>query len=277
MGTTSVRVEADPDGRRPIVHLSTSGSGAMLRPRLVDLGGHAVRVALVADGALLLSGDEIRIEVVVGSGVHLDLMEPAGTIAYDMRGGSARWDVSLELLPGASIGWHGQPFVVAAGARVLRTTRVSLAADAVARIRETLVLGRSGEGPGELVTTTSMSYGDQAVLVEELSLAPGRPRVGVLGDHRVIDTVYALGPGTTSIDVPAGAQRFELPVAGTMWRSLSGQAHESALEEVWRAELWGTAFSGSGTPDRRRPEDAETRRWRHDGPPTSRPVPSPGR
>ncbi|MGH3369251.1 MAG: urease accessory protein UreD, partial [Nocardioidaceae bacterium] len=112
MATTSIRVEADPDGRRPVVQLSTLGSGAMLRPRLVDLGGHTARVALVADGALLLSGDEIRIEVTVGSGVHLDLMEPAGTVAYDMRGGSARWDISLELLPEASVGWHGEPFVV---------------------------------------------------------------------------------------------------------------------------------------------------------------------
>ena len=75
-----------------------------------------VRLALVATQALLLAGDHVRIEVVVHGPVQLDLVETAGTVAYDMRGGSASWEVDVVLRNGARLTWDGEPFVVAAGA-----------------------------------------------------------------------------------------------------------------------------------------------------------------
>ena len=76
-------------------------------------------------------------------GGSLEIVEPGGTVAYAMRGRSARWDVTVEVDAGGTLVWHGEPFVVAEGADVTRTTSVELAAGASVSLRETLVLGRS--------------------------------------------------------------------------------------------------------------------------------------
>lgn len=189
--STTVGLDVDPRGRRSRLRL-VSGAGptrVVLRPHTLSSSPTGARVAIVATGALLLAGDRVRIDVEVGPGAHLELVEPSGTVAYDMRGGAARWDVRIHLGAGAGLVWHGQPFVVSEGATVRRTTEIDLAKGATALLRETFVLGRTGEGPGRLTTSTRVSYDDRPVLVEQLDAGAGSARVGVLGPHRVIDTV----------------------------------------------------------------------------------------
>lgn len=234
--STTVGLDVDPRGRRSRLRL-VSGSGPMrvvLRPHTLSTSPTGARVAIVATGALLLAGDRVRIEVEVGPGAHLELVEPSGTVAYDMRGGAARWDVRIHLGAGAGLVWHGQPFVVSEGATVRRTTEIDLAKGATALLRETLVLGRTGEGPGRLTTSTRVSYDDRPVLVEQLDAGAGSARVGVLGPHRVIDTVCRFA-GTEAIGTaaPVDAVSFALPLGGTMWRSLAPEAHDGPLDAVW--------------------------------------------
>ena len=156
------------------------------------------RVALVPDGALLLAEDAIAIRVDVGPGAVLELVEPAGTVAYDMRGGSATWSVDVRLGQGAALIWAGEPFVVAAGARVRRTTSVQIADGAVLVLRETLVLGRSGEPAGQVQQrTTAVDEHGEPVLVEELALDADRAPT-LLGGRRVVDTVLVLGARSRS-------------------------------------------------------------------------------
>jgi urease accessory protein len=149
------------------------------------------RVALVPEQAVLLAGDQVEVTVHVGPERTLEIVEPGGTVAYAMRGSSARWDVTVEVEEGASLDWEGQPFVVAEGAEVSRSLSVSLAAGACARLRETLVLGRSGEGPGRLLTRTEVHRDGAPVLVEGLDARTG------LGRHRVLDQVLYLGATCT--------------------------------------------------------------------------------
>ena len=106
------------------------------------------RVALVPDQAVLLAGDHVTVAVRVAAGCSLEVVEPGGTVAYAMRGGSARWDVTVEVEDGGGLIWHGEPFVVSEGAAVARTIDVSLGACSTLSLRETLVLGRTAEGPG---------------------------------------------------------------------------------------------------------------------------------
>src|SRR6266508_2380981 len=136
---TRVEVVADPVRDRCLL---TTG---LLSPRRLPAPGGVVRVALVAAGALLLAGDQVRIEVVARGNVRVEIVELAGTVAYAMRGGSARWDVDVELSEGATLSWHGEPFVVAEGAEVDRSTSIRLGAGSRAALRESLVLGRHGE------------------------------------------------------------------------------------------------------------------------------------
>jgi urease accessory protein len=147
------------------------------------------RVALVPEQAVLLADDHVEVQVRVGPGRALEIVEPGGTVAYAMRGSSARWDVSVELEDGGTLVWHGEPFVVAQGADVRRHLTIELGAASGAVLRETLVLGRSGEEPGRLVSRTDVRRDGVPVLVEELDAAVG------LGSHRVVDQVLCLGSG----------------------------------------------------------------------------------
>lgn len=223
---TSVAVRADGDRVR--VRHSVEGPGPLVRPVLLASSTAGARVCLVPEGALLLAGDAIGIRVDVGPGVHLELVEPGGTVAYDMRGGSARWDVHVTLGAGASLVWHGEPFVVSAGARVTRRTTIEVADHARLALRETLVLGRHQEQGGTVrQLTTVAGPGGVPLLVEDLALSPG---TDLLGGRRALGQVLALG-------VPPPADAFVLETGGSLTRRLGDHAHQVQPEGPWHSAV----------------------------------------
>jgi urease accessory protein len=180
-----------------------------------------VRVALVPEQAVLLAGDRVTVAVRVGAGQRLEIVEPGGTVAYAMRGGQARWDVRVVVEEGGSLVWHGEPFVVAQGADVLRSTTVDLAPGACLQLRETLVLGRSGEGPGRLVSRTDVHRDGVPVLVEELDSSLG------LGRHRVLDQLLEVG-GPDRLD-QRGPGVLLLASGDRLHRWLGAETHASPI------------------------------------------------
>lgn len=228
---TRITVDRSATGRvRVGLTATASQDRPLLRPVLVSADAETARVALVAEGALLLAGDALSVEVRVGPGAGLELLEPAGTVAYDMRGGSAAWDVDLRLDPGARLLWHGEPFVAAAGADVRRRTHLRLGEGARLAMREQLVLGRYGEWPGRVRHRLDATTDDGTpLLVEEIDLAPETTGM-LLGGHRVLASVLTLGadPGE-----PPAPERLELACGGTLVRSLAGEAHHAVLGAAW--------------------------------------------
>jgi urease accessory protein len=171
----------------------------------------------------------------VGPGVRLDVVEPAGTVAFDMRGGSARWGVGIEVDDGGELVWRAEPFVVATGAVVERDVEIALHGSGAAVLREVLVLGRVHEAGGVVRQRLRASISGQALLAEELVLDGVRPRVGVVGGHRVVDSVMVLGRRAALWRAPEGAHRLELEGPGTVVRYLGAQTHTSPLESWWSA------------------------------------------
>ncbi|MEO5831887.1 MAG: urease accessory protein UreD [Nakamurella sp.] len=233
---TSVGIRAGSGGRPELTLLSTH-----LSPRTLRSGGNSARIALVGTTALLLAGDHVRIGIAVGAGCHLEIVDTAGTVAYDGRGGASSWTVEITVADGASLVWKAEPFVVADGADVTRSTTVTLAPTGVALLRETLVLGRSGEAGGALYSRTRVTHGGGPLLAEDLDLTDrrSRARVGILGAHRVLDTVGLLGcrPPSSS---PAAVRLFPLAGAGAVARFLGGELHRSGapgLFRMWRGQL----------------------------------------
>jgi urease accessory protein len=217
---TRIEVEADPVRDRCV--LSTDH----LSPRRLPGPPGVVRIALVAAGALLLAGDQVQVEIVVAGKLRVEIIETAGTVAYGMRGGSARWDVDIRLSGGASLVWYGEPFVVSADAEVTRSTSIRLEPACTAEVRESVVLGRHGEVGGALQTSTRAWIGDELVLAEDLDLSPeGRAGWAILGSARCLDTVTALG-----FRLPEAAQTMQLEAAGSIARRLVREQHESDLE-----------------------------------------------
>ncbi|GAB3262847.1 urease accessory protein UreD [Nocardioides dilutus] len=176
------------------------------------------RLALVPEQAVLLAGDHVTVSVRVPAGRSLEVIEPGGTVAYAMRGHEARWDVHIEVEEAGRLLWHGEPFVVAEGADVRRTLGVGLGAGASLVLRETMVLGRTGEAPGRLRCRTDIAREGSPLLVEDLDCATG------LGPHRVLDQIVHLGAACE-----VGEHSMVLESGDTLDRWLGAETHASPL------------------------------------------------
>ncbi|MFJ3692836.1 urease accessory protein UreD [Streptomyces sp. NPDC090052] len=234
---TVVAVERDAAGRHLARELSP---GAFLAPRPLRPGPDGLHIALVGTRAGLLAGDTLTLRLTVGPGARLHLVEPAGLVAYDHRGSTSAWHARVDIAEGGELTWDAKPFVVSSGADVRRTMDITLAAGARMLWRDTLVLGRSGERGGSVRATTRATYDGQDLLVEDLDLrAPDiRELPGILGAHRVIGSVTALGatPGG-----PPHPYRTDLAGPGAQVRLLDTvvPAVDAELTGVW--EEWRRA------------------------------------
>lgn len=216
--TEVTRIEATPDRCR-LTH------GLLAARRLRTGDPRTIRVALVATQALLLAGDEVRVEIQAHGDIELEVVEIAGTVAYDMRGGSARWEADVQLADGAHLSWLGEPFVIAAGASVVRATRLGLEPGSSATLRESLVFGRSGEVGGRLLVSTRATYDGQPLLVEDLDLSPTvRNGHAVLGRGRCLDSLTRLGKR-----LPGQHGTLQLAGPGSIRRWIGSAMHESTI------------------------------------------------
>ncbi|QIX27185.1 urease accessory protein UreD [Nocardioides sp. JQ2195] len=231
----AVRIAVD---RRPgHTRIERLDANRFVRPRAVHAGPDLVRVALVAACASLLAGDDVRLEVEVGPGAHLEIIEPSATVAYNGRGGSCRWAAAIRVAEGGSLVWAGAPLVVSEGADVDRSTTVELADGAVALHHETLVLGRSGEAGGRLRARMRATCEDRPLLVEDVDLGdPGLRRApGILGENRVLATTALLGARPAE---PLHTHETSLAGPGALARSLANQAHLTDLALAATRQRW---------------------------------------
>lgn len=238
VGRTRIEVTRPSAGgrTRALFTVRSAPDHPVLRPVLLSSDPSGARVSLVPEGALLLAGDQIEIEIEVGPGARLDLVEPAGTVAYAMDGDRARWDVTIRLAAAARLTWAGEPFVVAEGAHVERRTTVELGWSAALALRETLVLGRHGESPGRLRQELVASVpGPAPLLSESLDLGDDSADHGgadlVLGG-RAVTTVITLG---RRLPPHGEGVHFALEAEGSLVRAAGTDAHHCALGRTWAA------------------------------------------
>jgi urease accessory protein len=225
-----------------MLELAASGAvvqlrrGARLAPRILGRSpGGVVHAAFVPTQAGPLSGDEDRARIVVGAGATLIVEPVAATLALP---GDARTllELQISVQKGGRLVLDEAPLIVAAGAFVERRFTLELDEGAIAALRETVVLGRDGEPPGTLVSTTRATLGGRALLHDGLQLGPGRAdeHVALPPGHRVVSTACLLGA------VPAGPQppgAYALAAAGALHRATgpSLAAIDTAIGATWSA------------------------------------------
>lgn len=257
---TDLSVARPPGGGRAVVSFAVSAAAdrPVVRPMLLASDEAGARVSLVPEGALLLAGDAVSLHVSVGAGARLELVEPAGTVAYAMHGGSASWDVTIDLAPAASLVWAGEPFVVSAGADVTRVTTIRMGWDATLAMRETLVLGRHHELPGRLRNELSATgQNGTPMLCESLDVGPTSSPL-LWGGARVMGSVLTLGYRTPAVVDAHAITHLDLDGLGTVSRALAHQAHHLPLAAAWRSARQGMvtqprqSVPGSRTPGRSR-------------------------
>ncbi len=214
----------------------TLEQGHFLGGRIMQINGNHIRLAVVGIHMPLLGGDSVEVQVQVGKGVTLEVIEPSGMVAYDAEGEYSRWSLDIRVEAGATLIWHGKEFVAAKGSNAHRSTNIKLEPDARVLLKETLVLGRSGESGAQLNCKTKASLDEQELLVEELALTPEtRQLPGISGSSKVISTVTALGMRPSN--EITGTQRLDLAGPGAVWRSMAIAAHsaEKSAEPVFRS------------------------------------------
>ena len=233
MSTTRIDVRGGSPGGAPLVAVSHGP----VQARRLRGGDGVVRFGLVASQALLLAGDQVRLEVLVAGPATVEMIEIGGTVAHAMRGGTARWDVDIRLRDDAHLSWAAQPFVVAAGADVDRTTTLTADEGCAATLRETLVLGRAGESGGALRADTHFTLGGRPLLVEHLDLGvDARAGWATLHGHRCLDTVTTVGHR-----LPDDPGVLQLEGCGSVLRWIGDELHRSpvATPQPRRAQVGG--------------------------------------
>jgi urease accessory protein len=205
-----------------------------------------VAAVLVPTVALLLDGDSVALSLTVAPHTALEIAEVGATVAYGGPGRGARLDTRIRLGEGATLVWAAQPLVVAATAVVARDLTVELAEGASALLRETLVLGRSGEPAGRLRARTRVTGPGGPVLTEDLTVGEGgaggeggegadHALPGLWGGHRVLDTALLLGRRPD----PPPPDALDLAQPGAVYRRLADAAHTASVEAVF--ESWRPA------------------------------------
>lgn len=207
-----------------------------LAPRLISRTSRSAHVGLTAAEMLLLDSDVVDLQITVGTGCTLRLEEIGGTVAYPRRqpqaaelSPPAQWNTHIQLQPNARFIWDSLPFVLAAESEVHRKSALELSEGAAALMRETYVFGRHGETGGALRSEVSAQDPQGPVLEEVLAADASTPAPGILGAHRVFDSLTALG---YSPDVEPGD--LQLAHSGTMARWLGDATHNSALDQRFR-------------------------------------------
>ena len=197
--STRIEVTRDDGGR-----LRCDFAPGALAPRLIHRDQHTVRVGLVATMALLLAGDDVVIDVHVGPGVALEIIEIGGTVAYDMQGGSASWRVTATVERHSALVWSGLPLVVSGGALVARGTELHLDSR------------RPGIAPGDVRpgSRRGMRGGPQVDHERPARRDPGTAR-GPRPDRRAARGLRCLGV----VPLPGHHDHARQPPRGRSWCS----------------------------------------------------------
>ena len=214
-------------------------TGGNLAPRLISQDARGAKVALVATTAMLLGGDRVDLELRVGCGAWLEIVETAGTVAYDADGAASSWNVDVVIGDGGLLIWHGEPFVVSDGANTLRHSSFELGERASMCLRETVVLGRTGEAGGSVRVQNRVQRG-HPVLIEDLDLSDRATRElpGVTGGATVLDTLTLIGRPAPAPNPPPG-HFFTLDDGGAVARVLRSGLAGSPVAQWWPA--WSAA------------------------------------
>lgn len=195
-----------------------------------------------------LGGDRLALDGTVDAGCALDVRSAGATVVQpDPHRRPADWAVRLNVLAGATVDWAPQPTVVCAGADFRTSLHADVAGSGRLRVREVVVLGRTGEPGGRCASTLSVTVGGKPLVVHENLLDGTDPALSGpagSGGHRVQGTLLVAGgtvaPPAERAGTDAGVLWAVLPLPGPGYLVLAAGA---LVTDVSRAlERLGAQF-----------------------------------
>ncbi|WP_161500645.1 urease accessory protein UreD [Embleya scabrispora] len=146
-----------------------------LAPREVSVPGPIPEVVLVGGAAGPIGGDDLAVRVEVGPGARLRIRTAAAAVVLIGDGTPARQRVDLVIAAGGVLDWSPEPVVVAARATFHAVVHAELDDGARLFARETLILGRSGEPCGDVLSRWDAVVAGQPVLRQQSVYGPAAP------------------------------------------------------------------------------------------------------
>jgi urease accessory protein len=204
-----------------------------LAPRVVpaQVTGWA-GVALVQTVGGPLAGDQLDIDVKVGPGARLELFGVAATVALPADR-PAHQRVRVHVASGGRLAFRPGPLVLAAGCRLEVALDVLLQPGAAALVEEIVVLGRTGEEPGELHARLRCDLAGGPLLRDEIRIGAAGVHAGpaVLAGARAYGALSLLGvraPGPLQLEGPGTLARGLAPHTVALRRALAADARAFA-------------------------------------------------
>jgi urease accessory protein len=168
---------------------------------------------LVGSAAGPLAGDDLALDLRLRTGARATLRATGASLAQGRdRGGAAALSIRADLAAGADLIADPGALIVCQGSRVDVRVELALAEDAAIEWHELIVLGRTGEPPGQATVRWDVTRGGRPVLRQFVELDPGLdPRLA--GGRRVLACALIAGPAVAARTVVAGpaavAQRVD--------------------------------------------------------------------
>jgi urease accessory protein len=155
-------------------------------------------LTLQAGAAGPIGGDHLELEIHVRPGTQLDVTTTAAMVVLPGPEPS-RLDVSIIVAAGASLNWIPEPLVSVTDSHHIQHLKVSAATDSSIHLSEMLVLGRSGECPGELESSLRVSYDGSVTLHQTTHLGdPADVAVwagpAITAGHKIVAGELTIGP-----------------------------------------------------------------------------------
>ncbi len=207
-------------GQTRLARLWQSGSGKAILPRVEN--GVPEVVFLNTSGGLT-GGDSLTYTLDVGAGCRVLATTQTAERAYRSDAGTARVDIAITAGAGASVDWMPQETILFDRARLDRTTRIDLHADARCLYAETVVLGRAAMGEtlaqvqfrdDRLIRRAGRPVLAEPLLLDDAFLADAR-RPALLAGHRAFATVALIAPGAEDAAAPLRDMLNEPGVTGS--------------------------------------------------------------
>ena len=187
------------------------------------------RVCVAAGAAGPIGGDRLRLDVHVGPGSALVLSEASATLLLPGRDGArSRTDFRIHVDSAATLILLPEPIIAAHGCDHLNDVRVELAADARLVMREELLLGRHGEGPGRVRQRIRVLRTDAPVYSQDLELGTATAAAPAVADgHRAIGSLLVVDPtldacSQETIGLPGDTRMMPLSTGAVVLSTLAG-------------------------------------------------------
>jgi urease accessory protein len=241
------------DGHIEIV-VRSDGSGGNVYPTLRSSGALAARatidgISLVGASAHPIGGDNLRVDIDVGTAAHLSVRSASATLARSSTPPAAsHLKVTASVRQGATLHWAPEPGIAAQGSRHLTEAVISLDETASLYWSDVIVLGRVGESAGSWGSRLRVEVAGQPLVVSELELGPAFAAwssAAVLGGARCVHSVILVKPGRQAPGPSTLAHSgYLVPLSECAMQIVTWGSNFLDSRTSWRALLTDPALTG---------------------------------